>query len=320
VNEIVIAEPDTYTREQLDLIKRTFALDATDDEFALFISTARRLNLNVFAKQVHFVKRKGRAITQIAIDGFRVIAERTGVYEGQTAAQWCGDDGVWRDAWLSSDTPPAAARVGVYRRGWREPLYCVARWGAYVQRDRDGNINSMWNTMGDVMLAKCAEALALRKAFPQDLSGVYTNDEMGQADNEPLQATPATVTTSGRMSEALSKCALGDEEKARAAAQAEVARGLADALIADFKLTIAAAEEEEEERGDEDEPVSVLDAARDWISANAGAADKLGDVERKRIAKTLCAYVGSGAIEGMNADGFKDEWNAAINASRPKRR
>lgn len=319
MNEIVIAEPDTYTREQLDLIKRTFAVDATDDEFALFVQTAQRLNLNVFAKQVHFVKRKGRAITQIAIDGFRVIAERTGVYEGQTPAQWCGSDGVWRDAWLTSSEPPAAARVGVYRRGWREPIYCVARWGAYAQRTREGDLNEMWDRMGDVMLAKCAEALALRKAFPQDLSGVYTNDEMGQADNEPLHAVQATASqtpaSSGRMGEALSKCAYSDEEKARAAAQAETARKLADGLIDDFKLTVAAAEVDEN-----GEVYALVNVARDWISANAGAADKLGEVERKRIAKTLCAYVGSGVIEGMNADGFKDEWNAAINASRPKRR
>jgi hypothetical protein len=118
------------------------------------------------------------------------------------------------------------------------------------------------------------------------------------------------------MGEALSKCALGEEEKARAAAQAEVARELADKLINDFKLTVAVAEE----RGDEDEPVSVVDAARDWIAANAGAADKLGEVERKRIAKTLYAYVDSGVIDGMNGAGFQDEWKAAVMASRPKRR
>lgn len=175
--------------------------EATDAELAMFAEQCQRTGLDPFTGQIYGIfrydKHAGGEVlkVQVSIDGLRLIAERTGKYQGQTPVYWCGTDERWTDVWLK-DEHPAAAKAGVYKDGHREPTWAVATWKQYAQTDRSGKLTGLWPTMGPLMLGKCAEALALRKCFPNEMSGLHTAEELDEA--APTLAR-ATVEPSGGM-------------------------------------------------------------------------------------------------------------------------
>lgn len=181
--EIAIRAPEWESK--IELIKRVIAKGCTNDELELFLYHAKRTGLDPLAKQIHAIKRwssqEGRDVMSIqtGIDGFRLIADRTNKY-----APGKKPDFVERDDKLYSATAYVMKFAGDQ---WHE-VSAEAFWDEYVQtkKDKDGTPipTAMWKKMPHTMLAKCAEALALRKAFPAELSGLYTFDEMAQAANQ----------------------------------------------------------------------------------------------------------------------------------------
>ncbi len=186
-----------WTPKQVEIVKSAIIKykndPATDEELWLFGYVCRKTGLDPFVRQIYAIKRwSGHAqkevmTIQASIDGLRLTAQRSKKYAGQIGPFWCGEDGTWKDVWLD-EVAPSAAKVGALMKDCPEPVWGVARWRSYAQmyKSHKGAMELMglWKTMKDSQLAKCAEALALRKAFPQELSGVYAEEEMGQADND----------------------------------------------------------------------------------------------------------------------------------------
>jgi phage recombination protein Bet len=187
-------EAPQLSTDHIALLKRTLLKNLSEDESALFLRVCERSGLDPFARQIYPVKRKEyssesrkweeRFQAEATIDGLRVIAERSGKYAGQLGPEWCGKDGVWRDIWLE-EHPPLAARVGILRSDFREPVWGKALYAEYVQLNQNGEPTHFWVKMGANQLAKCAEALGFRKAFPRQMSGLYTFEEMQQAGPTP---------------------------------------------------------------------------------------------------------------------------------------
>jgi phage recombination protein Bet len=185
-NAIAIGEEYGFEPSKVQLIKSLVANGATDDELALFLYTAQRTGLDPLAKQIYCIKRQGKMTIQAGIDGYRLIADRTGKYAGN-------DDPVFgADHQVGNVTAPTSATVTVWKLvgGVRCPFTSTARWSEYCP---GGNQAFMWTKMPYLMLGKCAEALALRKAFPAELSGIYTDAEMDQADRPAAQVNVVEV-------------------------------------------------------------------------------------------------------------------------------
>ena len=168
-----------YDSSQLSLIKRTICRGTTDDELQLFIHACKRTGLDPFMRQIFAVKRWDSALKrevmtiQTGIDGYRLIADRTGRYAPGRDIEFGYDTNnnlMWAKAFVKKMTPDGQ---------WHE-ISATAFWNEYVQSTRDGSPTVFWHHKGHIMLGKCAEALALRKAFPAELSGIYTKEEMSQ--------------------------------------------------------------------------------------------------------------------------------------------
>jgi len=178
-----------FSNDKLDLLKQTICKGATDDELEIFVHACKRTGLDPFMKQIHSVKRWDPKLNrevmtiQTGIDGYRLIAERTGKYMPGQQPELIYDAAgkvVSATAYVKKLGPD----------GQWHTIAATAFYEEYVQTKKDGKPMGMWEKMPRSQLSKCAESLALRKSFPADLSGVYTKEEMEQGMSESIDITP----------------------------------------------------------------------------------------------------------------------------------
>lgn len=181
-----------FDDSKVELIRRTVAKGATNDEMELFLHQCKKMGLDPIAKQLVFTKFKNKDGTSsvafiTSIDAYRLIADRTGRYAGNDAPVFEGEETA--SHYKDSRPVPEKATVTVWKLvgGQRVPFSSSARWDEYYPGQHKGK---MWFKMPTVMLAKCAEAAALRKAFPADLSNAYIREEMDQSSFVVADVTP----------------------------------------------------------------------------------------------------------------------------------
>lgn len=172
-----------FSKEEFELIRSQIAPEATAEELKLFLYQSQLTGLNPLTRQLYCIHRNvkqganwvKKMTIQTSIDGFRVIAERSGTYGGQSEPIFTYD----------KEGKLVSCKVSVFR--FRENVRYeaavgIAYWDEYAPKNNEGKVTGMWAKMEHTMLAKVAESLALRKSYPQDLSGLYTSEEMNQSD------------------------------------------------------------------------------------------------------------------------------------------
>lgn len=168
-----------FSAEKIQLLKDTVCKGATDAELEMFLHVCRHTGLDPFMKQIYSVPRGGQRTIQTSIDGFRLIAERTGKYSPGKESTFTYDD----KGYVESST--AYVRKMTPDGTWHEV-------GATAYMAEFKGSSPFWTKMPRVMLSKVAEAIALRKSFPADLSGIYSDDEMQQAEVEVVPSQEVT--------------------------------------------------------------------------------------------------------------------------------
>ena len=157
-----------FSENEIALIKNTVAKNATDDELKLFLYQCNRTKLDPLSHQIWFIKTKDQLNIMTSIDGLRVLAERSGIYAGQDAPVFTKHENDF------------SCSVTVYKFSATNERYPVATGVAFYKEYKPKYSGSLWDSKPRMMLSKVAESIALRKAFPQDLAGLYTTEEFNE--------------------------------------------------------------------------------------------------------------------------------------------
>ncbi|WP_141735923.1 phage recombination protein Bet [Oligoflexus tunisiensis] len=204
-----VSNRDEITPERIAYWTQHYTKDATPEERDHFVGVCRTRGLNPEARHIYFIKVGGRASIVLSIDAYRLIAGRTGAYAGILPAlfEFAADH--------SGKPVKATITVQKFVQGQVREFSATAYFSEFYKTSRDGK-KSLWDTMPLTMLEKCAEAKALRKAFPEELSSYYIREEMMEAEVEqpavlqssqpaPRQVTDIVVTSDPKVKEWIQK-------------------------------------------------------------------------------------------------------------------
>lgn len=227
-------EQQTWDENQLAILRSLGIEDASKADVDLFFHYCRTTGLDPFRKLIYMIGRNTKVsewvdderaqngrrkverwvtkyTIQVGIDGYRKNGREAAKRYGDTLSLegpfFTGEDDFhvtddgeviqhWRKVWPKG-RPPHAARFVVWRDG--EAFEGIAHYDEFVQTGYQDQPNSMWAKMPRNQLAKCAEALAWRRAYPDDFAGLILEDaaqptvidQEGNIEREPEKRRPA---------------------------------------------------------------------------------------------------------------------------------
>lgn len=270
-----------FTDQQIRVLKAALMPQANDAELAVFIEYARRTGLDPFSRQIYAIPKKTQNGAHAGyefmtgIDGLRLIAERSGEYEG-SEVEWSGPDGKWTDVWLDDSKAPSAARVTIFRSG-RPPRKTVVRWKEFCRVDRQGHPMGAWKSHPAHQLGIAAERHALRRAFPRETAGIYVDiDGEGGGPTIREPDAPASRMQIGRLHALAHEAGWTDDERhQRAGVESfkDLTKGQASLLIDAWTKDI---------EGDIVEGEVVEDAAAAELPGDAAAGPGAADASKPK--------------------------------------
>jgi phage recombination protein Bet len=311
----ITPDQDKWTEYQYQALRDRFDLThAPNGKVREFLHQCQVTGLDPFRGEIHFIGRKSSTggvvspvdgvkrtwTSQTGIDGFRHLAERTGEYRGRTV-QWCGPDGQWVDVWLDKTNPPAAARVGILRETLAIPVYGIATYDEFVPMYA-GKPQGLWDKMPSNQLAKCAEAQAIRAAFPRQAAGVYVHEEMHQAEQAEQVEVVDERTTRRRSAR---RAATAGERAANRTLDVEVeSTTVIEGAIVDVEVTEETPVDRDAAWAELEAQASLLSTtvtalARRWVKAHKRNID---DATAEEIA-ALATSMRPTAAEAMRSAG-----------------
>ncbi|HZL95220.1 MAG TPA: phage recombination protein Bet, partial [Vicinamibacterales bacterium] len=180
------------TNAQMSTLRNSLFPGASDQSIAMVVDYCTARGLDPMKKPCHIVpisvkvgdRYEWRDVVMPGIYELRTTAMRTGLYVGQEAPVY-GDVREY-SVTTAKDSPKLQAPESVtikVRRLHRETgtvgeFVGIARFTECVGTNKDGSINARWQRAPFQMLEKCAEAAALRRAFPDELGGEHASEEM----------------------------------------------------------------------------------------------------------------------------------------------
>lgn len=178
-----------FSRDQIELVKRTVAKGSTDDELQMFLYLAQKYGLDPFRKEIWFIKRakknadgkydyeNAESVIMTSRDGYLKIAQSDPDFDGVKSFVVKEGDHFEIDAMTDQVVHRFGMKRGKIMGAWaiayhkkRKPVIC------FVEFDEYKGTGPIWSKYPSAMIQKVAEVFVLKRQY--SINGLVTQEEI----------------------------------------------------------------------------------------------------------------------------------------------